>query len=383
MNSMASLVLQVNATSVNAATISLNQLANAGAQAQSATTNLTSATNSANSSILANQQAWFSNTAAINSSTQAMSHLANGFKSAFFGASIAVGLIELKNHLINLTDSLIQTQVQVDKLRNSLNFAVGKSAAVGDLAFIKQSAQDMGLSFVTVTEQYVRLAAASRQTSLEGQKTKDIFTAVSQASTVLGLSADETTGALRAITQMISKNTVMSEELKGQLGERLPGAFQIAARAMGVTTQELNKMLETGKVLAEDFLPKFAAQLLKETAPDIEAASQSMQASLNRLETAWTLFKQAVVKSGLGQSMSNEISGLGNYLSTLSESMDQARASGSGLSGQLMTGLGTALARMPFDAVNTSANLLNGTLNLLSAGTLNLSTNVNILPQMF
>lgn len=383
MNSLASLVLQVNATSVTAATTSLNQLATAGANAQTATGNLTRATQQANSSILANQQAWFSNTAAINSSTNALSHLANGFKSAFFGASIAVGLIELKNNLINLTDTLIRTQVQVDKLRNSLNFAVGRGAAAGDLAFIKQSAQDMGLSFVTVTEQYVQLAAASRQTSLEGQKTKDIFTAVSQASTVLGLSADETTGALRAITQMISKNTVMSEELKGQLGERLPGAFQIAARAMGVTTQELNKMLETGKVLAEDFLPKFAAQLMRETAPDIEAASQSMQASLNRLETAWTLFKQAVVKSGVGQSMSEETSGLANYFTVLSESMDRSRESGAGLSSQLMTGLGTALARMPFDVVNSSANLLNGTINLLSGGFIHLSTNVNVLPQMF
>ena len=190
MTSLASLVLQVNATSVGAATTSLNQLAAAGANAQTATNNLTRATQQANNSILANQQAWFSNTVAINSSTNALSHLANGFKSAFFGASIAVGLIELKNNLINLTDALIHTQVQVDKLGNSLNFAVGRGAEAGDWAFIKQSAQDMGLSFVTVTEQYVRLAAASRQTSLEGQKTKDIFTAVSQASTVLGLSAD-------------------------------------------------------------------------------------------------------------------------------------------------------------------------------------------------
>jgi hypothetical protein len=33
---------------------------------------------------------------------------------------------------------------------------------------------------------------------------------------------------------------VSLEELRGQLGERLPGAFQIAAQSMGLTTQELN-----------------------------------------------------------------------------------------------------------------------------------------------
>ena len=65
MTSLASLVLQVNATSVGAATTSLNQLAAAGANAQTATNNLTRTTQQANNSILANQQAWFSNTAAI------------------------------------------------------------------------------------------------------------------------------------------------------------------------------------------------------------------------------------------------------------------------------------------------------------------------------
>ena len=42
-----------------------------------------------------------------------------------------------------------------------------------------------------------------------------------------------------ALAQMASKGTVQAEELRGQLGERLPGAFKIAAAAMGVTQAEL------------------------------------------------------------------------------------------------------------------------------------------------
>ena len=59
----------------------------------------------------------------------------------------------------------------------------------------------------------------------------------------------------------MSKGTVQAEELRGQLGERLPGAFNLAAQAMGVTTQELNKMLDNGEVLAIDLLPKLAEVL--------------------------------------------------------------------------------------------------------------------------
>ena len=41
----------------------------------------------------------------------------------------------------------------------------------------------------------------------------------------MGLSADQTSGVLLALQQMISKGTVQAEELRGQLGERLPGAL--------------------------------------------------------------------------------------------------------------------------------------------------------------
>jgi hypothetical protein len=82
---------------------------------------------------------------------------------------------------------------------------------------------------------------------------------------------------------MISKGNVQAEELRQQLGERLPGAFQYAARAMGVTTQELNDMLENGEVLADDLLPKLADELDRTFGPNVAAAADSLKASLQRL----------------------------------------------------------------------------------------------------
>ena len=55
---------------------------------------------------------------------------------------------------------------------------------------------------------------------------------------------------------MISKGKVQAEELRGQLGERLPSAFQLAAKAMGMTTAQLDKFMADGKLTAEDLLPK-------------------------------------------------------------------------------------------------------------------------------
>src|SRR5690606_27812788 len=118
-----------------------------------------------------------------------------------------------------------------------------------------------------------------------------IFNAVSNASGKLKLSSDQTRGALLALQQMISKGNVQAEELRGQLGERLPGAFAIAARAMGVTEQQLNKMLQQGEVLAADLLPKLADELNKTFGNDQTERIESLQASVNRLSN---VFDEAV-----------------------------------------------------------------------------------------
>ena len=130
------------------------------------------------------------------------------------------------------------------------------------------------------------LAAAAKGTALEGGAARAVFTAVAEASRVMGLTGAETRGALTALEQIISKGTVSAEELRGQLGERLPGAFQIASRAMGVTTAELGAMLQRGEVLADEFLPRFAAELRATFGDAATEAGASAGAAFERLDNA-------------------------------------------------------------------------------------------------
>ena len=87
---------------------------------------------------------------------------------------------------------------------------------------------------------------------------------------------------------MMSKGTVNAEELKGQLGDRLPGALAIMALATGNTTAKLMKLMETGQLMAADVLPKFATQLDKSIGADAVNGIDSTTASLNRLKNAFT-----------------------------------------------------------------------------------------------
>ncbi|MBW4422357.1 MAG: tape measure protein [Myxacorys californica WJT36-NPBG1] len=192
----------------------------------------------------------------------------------------------------------ISAAIKLDKLKTALSFSSGANAGK-DLAFIRDEANRLGAPLGALQDGFVKLSASTKGTAAAGQVTKDLVTGLGQASTTLGLSAEESSGAIMALGQIASKGKVQAEELRGQLGERIPGAFSIAARAIGVTDGELNKLLETGSVTANDFLPKFARQLQVEFAGAAQSSSQSVQASLNRLGSSFQTLQENTGKLAL------------------------------------------------------------------------------------
>jgi tape measure domain-containing protein len=109
--------------------------------------------------------------------------------------------------------------------------------------------------------------AAGAMPSMGYQGSQKFFEQAMQFATVRGLGKDEMQGVMRAFEQMASKGKIQAEELRGQLGDRMAGAFQMFAAAMGVTTQELDNMMKKGEVLSDKVLPKVGdrmEQLAKE-----------------------------------------------------------------------------------------------------------------------
>lgn len=204
--------------------------------------------------------------------------------------------------------AIIDTALANERLTNTLKVATGSSeAAARETAFLREESEKLGLQFITTSGQYAKLAAATKGTALEGQATRDIFLGIAKASTVLGMSAEQSGGALFALQQMVSKGKVSAEELNGQLGERLPGALQIAARAMDMTTAELYKLMETGGLTAEQLLPALAAELEKTFGAQAQEAAQGLNAKINRLDNSFTDLKTSIGNTGLLDLLSDGI----------------------------------------------------------------------------
>lgn len=249
------------------------------------------------------------------------------------------------NAVIGFTRALVDAQVQSDKLKNSFAFSTGSSVkAAQEIEYLRKTAYALGLDLGTAGAAYAKLQAASNGTALAGDKARQIFEAVAKASTVMGLSAEESAGALQAIQQMMSKGTVQAEELRGQLGERIPGAFQIAARAMGVTTAELGKMLEQGQVIAADFLPRFAAELEKSLGDAPAKAAGSMTAAINRMSSAWLGFRNAFNDTGALSPVAGFMERISAAMRGFADGVADARRRGWNGAGQFFAGIGGAEA---------------------------------------
>ena len=213
------------------------------------------------------------------------------FATLGFGTGTALGIYEVGK-------ASIEAQIQLERLDKSFTAIYNSSSAARQqLEFVRQTSMELGQEFYSSAEAAKTFFAAGQGTSLSGQLNQ-IYTGFSKAGAALALSADDMQGIFLALGQSMSKGKVQAEELRGQIGERLPGAFQIAAKAMGVSTAELDKLMADGKLLTDDLLPKMAQALDDRYGKAAESAADTVQAAINRMSTAWTEFKAGLLDSG-------------------------------------------------------------------------------------
>ncbi len=229
--------------------------------------------------------------------------------------------------VVKLTTAILRNSLEFETVEARLKSATGSFIlAKMEMASIIAISRELGTDLLATTSEFSKLAAASRGTTLDMEQVRDLFRSVSEATVALRMSADDTKGTFRALQQIMSKGSVQAEELRGQLGERLPGAFNIAAQAMGVTTMELGKMLKAGEVLSDDFLPKFSAQLHKTFALDAKGSTDSLRVSMNRMNTEWALLLKNLDEfTGLGATSAASLNTLSGALQSLNEASSAAR----------------------------------------------------------
>jgi tape measure domain-containing protein len=228
-----------------------------------------------------------------------LSNGASNFVSSMGGvigkaSMIATAIIGIATAVTFGTKKFVDSAMTIQNAERVIDFASGQEGGA-NLAFLKQKIDQLNLPLVETYQSFQQVSGSFKDTKLAGQPMREIFEGVATASSAMNLSGDVSQGVFLALGQMMSKGKVSAEELTGQLGERLPGALNIAARAMGVSTSKLMDMMQNGELLSENFLPKFASELKRTFGTEAIKAAQSPQATLTRLSNK---FEELKIKVG-------------------------------------------------------------------------------------
>ena len=172
------------------------------------------------------------------------------------------------------------------KQRRALRLVIGDMDEYANAQnFLKKVSKDLAIPQDVITRQFTSLTASVIGAGLSVEDAKQSFLAISSSIRGTGGNLEDMKAALRATSQVFSKGKVSAEELRQQLGERLPGAFTLFAESMNKTPAELDKALEQGIVTLDDFV-NFSEALLLRYEDNAKLLAQAPETAGDRLATA-------------------------------------------------------------------------------------------------
>lgn len=204
--------------------------------------------------------------------------------------------------------------------------------------WLRSLANNVGFDFRETQPAFTKMMASGTSAGMSVDGVQNIFQGVSEYGRVMGLDSESMKGSMRAIEQMLNKGQVMSEELKLQLAERMPGVISAMAEAGGYEDQAaLFKAMEKGEVKAKDVLEKFAKIL-----SDRARAGGALEEAMNTSTAQQMRFNNAVTK--LVEEMGNNglETGMARIFKTFNEGLTESSGLGETL-GKLMARLSWAI----------------------------------------
>ena len=274
---------------------------------------------------------------------------------AFFGGpagaaagAAAAGAVQLTAAAVAYGNAAAKAAADTERLQIALGSVVGADGFQGAVEATQRLSDEFNTAIPDVTKEFTKLTAAVKANNGTVEESEGIYKGLAAANAALGGDAQDLQGILRATTQVLSKGKVQAEELRGQIGERLPGAFALFADAQGLTLAQLDKALEQGKVSAKDFVD-FAIDLYDKYGEAAKQINESPAAAGQRLEKNLKNLQVAIgnILAPIGAAFQNVFSGI----------VEDITAATNALARFLGLGLSNAIAKAERAVADARANL--------------------------
>lgn len=211
------------------------------------------------------------------------------------GALIANGISSLASRVMAMGSEFLSANSKAEQLRRGLTAIYGSAAtANAQIDLLRATAARFGVSVGSISDSFVKFSASANSARIPLSVVNELFTNLVGASATLGLSGERVSLMLDALGQMAGKGVVSMEELRGQLGDSLPGALSLTAKGLGLTERELTKLVESGGLLARDLFPALSASL-----KSLSGDADTMTATWEGLKNAATLTATTIGDTGV------------------------------------------------------------------------------------
>ena len=189
-----------------------------------------------------------------------------------FGIGEAKGMLDTYTTLTNRIKLVTQSEQQLKEVR----------------AEIARVSSSTGQSLDATAAIYQRLAQASDQSGLSGQKLLTVTDLISKAMVIGGGSAQAQENALIQLGQAMASGKLSGDELNSVL-EQAPGLAMAIAKGMGVSVGALKTLGSTGKITSQQLAEAILNQSTQ-IQSDFSKTSRTIDQSLQNIKTQLTMF---------------------------------------------------------------------------------------------
>lgn len=232
------------------------------------------------------------------------------FQALAMAGALGAGVTSISSFI----SSLVNTAREAGRARVVLrNISTDTREYARSLKFLTELTDKYGTDLIGTTEAFAKFKAAATPAGIAMAEQERIFSNISKAMASFGISGGEAALTMMAITQMMSKGKISSEELRRQLGERMPVAMQAMANAAGVSMSQLDKLLKEGKLRSAEIMGKFSDELAKLSG---DTSTDNLESSLGRLKNSFTSLADSLHVYDNFKALVEKVKDLLDYLRT-------------------------------------------------------------------
>lgn len=249
-----------------------------------------------------------------------VSRAVDGLRSTIHSVIGVLGAIQVANVFSGFVDEIKKVDREYNGFIAMMNVTTGdikQSAEAYDN--IKGIAMAYGISIESLAKSYAKLSASTKDV-LSTKETDRLFESFTATASVLHAEQYTVERMFNAIIQMASKGQVHMEELKQQLGEHLPGALALAAKAMEMDMGTMIDEMKKGNISARDLLVPLPQILMETFGQAAVISSKSLNAAFMNLKTIWFDSMKELSTNGAGQGLAAVLNAIGGHLNTSSAS---------------------------------------------------------------